>query len=274
MSRREALPVLLMGICCGGMLSLAYINPYSGSITLSELILQLSGSRGEFPLDFTVTELLSFSARLIPYLLMELYGGTGLYRSFCTASVYVFSRTSNRIRWYIGECLKMAGLILLYQAALTVSAAAAACSRYDVIWEKPGFVLLGVHLLLYGLWTFSMTLLVNILAILLGSSGAFAAAAAGQLAMVSGMAPLNLLENRKALFSVLIQVNPLSHLVLGWQFTACAPLDHVIHPPWKVLPLSGSILYMTAIAAGVLFIGGWIVRGYDLLAADPEFGGI
>ena len=38
--------------------------------------------------------------------MFELYIGVYLYRHFCTASVYVFSRTIHRTRWYIKECLK------------------------------------------------------------------------------------------------------------------------------------------------------------------------
>ena len=83
-----------MGFCCGSLLAFSYINPYNGQITLSELILQLSGSRGEFPLGFSsLPELLSFSSKLLPSFLFELYVGTSLYQHFFAASVYIFSRT-------------------------------------------------------------------------------------------------------------------------------------------------------------------------------------
>ena len=65
MKHKEITFLLLMGFCCGSLLAFSYINPYNGQITLSELILQLSGSRGEFPLGFSsLPELLSFSSKL------------------------------------------------------------------------------------------------------------------------------------------------------------------------------------------------------------------
>ena len=60
MKHKEITFLLLMGFCCGSLLAFTYINPYNGQITLSELILQLSGSRGEFSLGFSsFPELLS-----------------------------------------------------------------------------------------------------------------------------------------------------------------------------------------------------------------------
>ena len=53
MKHKEITFLLLMGFCCGSLLAFTYINPYNGQITLSELILQLSGSRGEFSLGFS-----------------------------------------------------------------------------------------------------------------------------------------------------------------------------------------------------------------------------
>ena len=92
MKHKEITFLLLMGFCCGSLLAFTYINPYNGQITLSELILQLSGSRGEFSLGFSsLPELLSFSSKLLPTFLFELYVGTSLYQHFCTASVYIFS---------------------------------------------------------------------------------------------------------------------------------------------------------------------------------------
>lgn len=66
MKHKEITFLLLMGFCCGSLLAFTYINPYNGQITLSELILQLSGSRGEFSLGFSsFPELLSFSSKLL-----------------------------------------------------------------------------------------------------------------------------------------------------------------------------------------------------------------
>ena len=48
---KRTLLLLLAAAVLGIWLSWVYINPYGGQILLSQLVLQLSGARGEFPLS-------------------------------------------------------------------------------------------------------------------------------------------------------------------------------------------------------------------------------
>lgn len=75
MSSKKSVPLISMAVLCGALLSLAFVNPHNGKITLAELVLQLSGSRGDLPLGTSLPELLSFSIKMAPYFLFELYIG-------------------------------------------------------------------------------------------------------------------------------------------------------------------------------------------------------
>ena len=274
MKLKEIRFLLLMGLCCGSLLAFSYINPYNGRITLSGLILQLSGSRGDLSLGFSLPELLSLSAKLLPYFLFELYIGTNLYQHFCTASVYIFSRTPNRVTWYIKECSIIASFTLLYQLSIIVVSVVITCFRYQVIWTTAGFVVLVIHIVIYSLWTFSMTLLVNILAILLGSGTAFMITIIAQLILVTCFMPLNLLEGNQILFSIMLNINPIAHLIIGWQYSSLRGLNEAIHAPWNAMSLSGTIFYLIAIAVLIFVIGGHYVHKCDLIISDLEFGGM
>ena len=92
----------------GLWLSWSYMNPYGGVTTLSSLVEQLSGSRGDFPLEPNMSELLSFTLRLLPFLVFQALAGISFYRHYCTASVYIFSRMPNRLKWYRKECALLA----------------------------------------------------------------------------------------------------------------------------------------------------------------------
>lgn len=70
--------------------SAMYISPYENAITLSEAVLQLSGSYGVYNMGFSVSQLVTFFMKLLPVFLMEMYGGTIFYRHFCIASIFVF----------------------------------------------------------------------------------------------------------------------------------------------------------------------------------------
>ena len=93
--------ILAVGAVLGAWLSVTYICPSDGRITLTQAILQLSGSRGIFALGTSFTELLGFSLRLIPILAFQALAGIRLYRHYCVASVYVFSRIPRRTSWYL-----------------------------------------------------------------------------------------------------------------------------------------------------------------------------
>lgn len=271
MSAKRLPSLVLLSICCGMVVSWIYVNPYTKEITLTELTLQLSGSRGTFPLWFSLPELLSFSMKLIPEFLFELYIGTNLYRHFCTASVYVFSRTANRLRWYGRECLVIFGEAVLYQSVYLAVVIAVACCRYAVVWD--GWPVLVLHAVLHILWLFATTLLVNVLAIQMGSGGAFGAVLGGQLVLITLLALQKLLEPNPDVFTIAIRLNPMAHLVLGWQSSSLAGLNVALHAPWDILPLGGSLAYTAAVSLLALTTGGLLVRNHDLIIADCEFGG-
>lgn len=264
--------LLLLGMCGGIILAFAYINPYDSRISLSELVLQLSGSRGEFALGFSFPELISFSAKNVPYILFELYMGVSLYRHFCTASVYVFSRTPNRVLWYEKECATLLTAVLFYQLVLLASAIAVTCCRYEVVWNEAGFAIMTIHAVFYALWLFAMTLLVNVLSILVGSEFAFTVAFGGQAVLITLLALLRALEGSRA-YAAVRAINPISHLIIGWHTSPLEWLGRSLHAPEPALSLSISLVILTLIPVLILILGGVLIQKRDLIVADYEFGG-
>ena len=137
-----------------------------------------------------------------------------------------------------------------------------------------GWGLLIIHIGIYSLWSFSMTLLVNILAILLGSGNAFMIIIVAQLICVTCIRLLNSLESNGTLFCTVLNINPIAHLVIGWQYSSLRGLNEAIHAPWNVMSLSGTIFYLIAIMVLILVIGGHYVHKCDLIISDLEFGGM
>ena len=73
--RNKVWSIIGISVLGGIFLSFMYVNPFGESITLSETILQLSGSRGEFPLGTSATELMAFLMRMFPsYIFIMIYG--------------------------------------------------------------------------------------------------------------------------------------------------------------------------------------------------------
>ena len=205
----------------GAWLSVSYIAPYGGAISLSSLVGQLSDG---LPPEPYIGDLLFLTLRLLPFLLFEALAGTSFYRHYCTASVYIFSRMPNRLRWYAKECALLALETLLYQALMLAAAIGVAAARWTVTDVAHGLPVLLCHLLIWSLWTFAFTLGVNLLAIFVGSSTAFAALAAVQMVCISALIVLNRLEDNPALAQLVKRVNPITCLILSWQTSRFAPL--------------------------------------------------
>lgn len=256
---------ILIGILGGTFHAFAYINPYTGTIQLSELILQLSGSRGEFSLGNTLTELLDFSMRMFPAYIFGAFAGTRVYRHFCTASVYVFSRYPYRLKWYSKEVMVVFVSVALFLVIQTGTAIAVTICRYQILFDEAGFGLLGYHIAIHGLWLFFTTLLINLLAIYVGSDSGYLSVVGGQIVLITMLAFVE--ENSSA---VIRAVNPISRLVIGWHGSENGLYSNVLRATYPHLNLNGSLLYMALISVLLILVGGAIIKKHDLLISNSE----
>ncbi|MBM6897226.1 hypothetical protein H9X86_07560 [Pseudoflavonifractor capillosus] len=247
----------------GAWLSVSYIAPYGGAISLSSLVGQLSDG---LPPEPYIGDLLFLTLRLLPFLLFEALAGTSFYRHYCTASVYIFSRMPNRLRWYAKECALLALETLLYQALVLAAAIGVSAVRWTVTDVAHGLPVLLCHLLIWSLWTFAFTLEVNLLAIFVGSSTAFAALAAVQMVCISALIVLNRLEDNPALAQLVKRVNPITCLILSWQTSRFTPLGG------GGIYLEDSLALVLILAAGVAVLGGHLVERHDLLVSHSDGG--
>lgn len=269
---RVALALAVFG---GVLTAVAYVNPYSGTIQLSELVLQLSGSRGEFALDFSMPQLVSLMMRMIPSYVFEIYFGTALYRHFCTASTYVFSRYPKRLHWYFGEALSMGITVFLYQIVLLATVVLTTVLRYQLQIDGAGIILLAYHFVLHAAWLFSMTLSVNLLAIWVGSSNSFLAVVGVQIICITLLGFVDTLRRHPdatAFQEALLKLNPMAHLVLGWHRSDFESVNQVLNPPYPGLDLNHSLLFMIVFCGVILLSGAAFVKRHDLLISDSETG--
>lgn len=262
---RRRLWIVPVALLFGVWLSFAYANPYEYSMSLSYLVMQLSGARGEFPLRLNTGDLLDFTLRLVPTLAFQAFAGTAFYRHYCTASVYIFSRIPNRLRWYGRETAALALQSLAYQGLILVAVIATAALRWEVTPDEAGWQLLACHWLIWSLWTFAFTMGINLLAIYWGSSGGFAALAGFQVVCISLLIALKPFEEDFALLSTLKRVNPITCLILCWQTSRFAGGGGGIY-------LEDSLALVLLLAVAVTAVGAVIVRRHDLLISDTDGG--
>lgn len=266
-------PLFLTAIGGGAYLSLMYINPYNGVIRLSEAILQLSGSRGGFALGFSYSELAAFAMRLFPGFLFELYAGIMVYRHFCTASVYVFTRYPHRIKWYLREAGRLGGAVCMFNTLLLAAAILTTAVRYEIRADSTGVLLLAYHFLIHSLWMYGMALSVNLLAIYFGSGAAYAMVISAQLVCIVLLNLMDLFEKycdgRLTYEDVLIW-NPIAHLVLGWHDCDAENIDRALTSPDIRMDLNGSLMLFFLFGILLTSAGALIIERHDLLVSDSE----
>lgn len=266
--------LLFLASAVGGVyLSLLYINPYNGTIMLSEAVLQLSGSRGSFALGFSYSELASFAMCLLPEFLIESYAGIMLYRHFCTASVYVFSRYPHRVRWYLREAGHLGGTVCLFNLLLLAAAMGVTAVRYELQVDGAGIMLLAYHFLIHSLWIYAMTLSVNLLAIYLGSSTAYGLVISAQMVCIVLMHLMDQLvrhfDGRLTYESALLG-NPVARLVLGWHSSDMERMGQAQAPFYMRMNLNGSLILFLLLGAAVSSVGALIMKKHDLLVSNLE----
>lgn len=268
--KNKLLPGLGIGLAGGVLLAFLFINPYQGEILLSEAVLQLSGSSGEFALLPVFRDLISFTIRLLPNYIFEMYLGTELYRHFCTASIYVFSRTPHRIRWYMKEVAGVWIVTLFVQMMQMFASIFVTALRYQVVVNQSGIVLMLFHIVVYAMWFFAMTLLLNLLAIQFGSNHAFLIVGGIQFAFTALLELVNLYEIMPQFGRYFLNYNPIAHLVVGWHTGRGENLREALNTPYRGLYMESSLFWMLGISVVVIVCGIYLVWKHDFLNTYTE----
>ncbi|MDR2043410.1 MAG: hypothetical protein LBQ15_03405 [Clostridium sp.] len=268
--------ILFWGGAGGILLAISFVNPYGGKISLSEFVLQLSGSRGEFALGLSMPELVSLITRMLPMYIFQVYFGTVLYRHFCTASIYVFSRYPKRVRWYLRETLWVGILACLFQIVILATASFLTVIRFQLRMDWAGIVLLAYHFLIHTAWLSAMTLSVNLLAISIGSSASFMMVISFQVICITLLGCVGTFQRYldvTAFSEIFLVLNPISHLVLGWQSSKNGAMNQALHSPYSVLDLNHSVLFTLFLSVVITLWGVGFIKNHDFLTADLEMGG-
>lgn len=263
---RENRKAIFWGFLSGIYLAVAFVNPYKGETSFEEMIFQLSGSRGELLMGCSLAELTGYILRMLPGYALCMAWGTDMYRHFCTASVYVFSRCTDRRKWYQKMLLTLFIKVGIYEIVLAGTVFLVTAWRYMIVEEKRGPEIFGMHLAVFLLWHMIWILLMNLLSLRFGSSMAGILVICSQTVCTAGLSAASFLERRQAsaeLINSLMKLNPVSHTILGWQYGG----KYALNP-------RGSLLFLAVCCGLITLAGGFMVGRLDILTEDLEKGTI
>lgn len=255
----------------------------SGGLDSSYLILSL----GLGAPAFSTTALLQLTLDILPLFFFQFLFGVRIYRHFCTAGVYFFTRQPRRATWFLRETRELIVLSLCYPLFM-MAAAACSAALYCRVWfdAASGFLLLS-YWAITAFWLFLTTMLINLVALKLGSNQSFLIVGGVQIACISVLMVLERFFSSENLAAVrqgrmLLRLNPIAHLVLSWHSSFFPAAGDKIRLFWQDVAFSEPISTEVDLwASAVLFlllsgmlvvIGVWLIDRQEFIVNDLEEG--
>lgn len=248
-----------IAVCCGVLCMLELAVSRQGGFELSEIILRF-GMRHVKNYRQYLPELTFW---FTPLLFFQIFFGTYIYRHFSTASIYFFSRCCRRTGWFLKEALQLYLFTILYLAVMLAAGVFISEVFSEVTVDVKAGRMLLFYLIIYSLYLFVVTLMVNLTAIILGSSNGFTAVEGVNLFLIAVYAIsgdfLESTENTlHKIYECILKINPFSYLIFYMRESG---KDYLI-----------SILVFLVIAVILLPCGCIIVNKCNFIEADREIG--
>ena len=280
---------LLFPFALGVINHLLSASRAEGMIPASHIILADTFQQASLDLS----DLPEILIRFLPLLLFQILYGTMIYRHFCTASVYFFSRKTNRIQWFLPECGKLFLHAVLYSAVLVLSGLGTVAVFGKLKWDEGALPLLAYFLIIYSLFLFFTTLAVNVLSILMTGSGAFIVVEVICLVNIAVYAVLDPLSRKLAKYeppAYFVPGQEVPNFLQDWMWAIrpdfIANLNLSLHSKGIGVPegliniqklsfsLNWSVLYFLALSLIVIVSGCLVVQKHSFIQANQETGGI
>lgn len=268
-------PCILIGVLGGIGAAYAFIFERGSTLSVAQMLCAISGGHMEMRFE----RMFGFSVQLLPSVLLAAILGTELYRHFCTAGVYVFTRQPSRIGWYIRESLRILFSVLLFQAVYLLFCTLTCALRWHITFSVQSLKLLAFHLFVHTLWLYALILLINILAIRFGSDYGFLIAMALVAIQISAMV---LLQGDETLDIypvpvtdaqiLMAKLNPIANLIVCWHSSRDSALYGEIFYKYTFFSLSDSVAVMLILASAVSILGGIVIQKNDIIS-NKETGG-
>lgn len=226
---------------------------------------------------FFITSIIDMFMNYIPLLLLQILYGTYIYRHFCSTSVYFFSRCANRQVWFIKEAIKLYFYIVVYLFLMIASGTLFCMVNFGVYFDEGSIYLLFYYILIFSLWLYITTISINLMAIFIGSNNSTG--------IIIGMQIILLLlldifdswipfDNNKIVNGSLLELNPISHLVMSWHSSKIFSVNQLINILSIDFSFINSIKYMGTLAIILTITGCVIIQRTQIIAINKETGGV
>lgn len=251
------------------------INVFEDSyIPLSEILLIPT----YIDIDYYMQYIPNIMFGYIPLLLFQVFYGTYIYRHFCCASVYYFSRCCNRIVWFLKECIQLYCFAFAYLLIFIISGVMVTNLFLKVMVDEGSLYIFAYYMLIYSFFLWFTTMAVNIVGILFTSNVGFVVVEGfvffgAAVYTISGeyLMSINALVTD---YQWMIKWNLFSHLVFGIHNSRIEELNQFINQKGISFDLNESLLVFIILSIVTMIVGCVVVYYHDFINMEQEKGGI
>lgn len=266
---KQYLRYLWIGVVCG-ILCIFGIWIHSDGCTLSQIILSKSFIYVEFePSHITVV-----SREFIPLLLFQILYGSFIYRHFCSASVYFFSRKQDRTKWFLCESGKLYILTLEYLIVMLVTGSLLTALVVPVEFDESAILLAVYYLLIQSLFLFATTIGINICSIIFDNGIGFAIFAAIEMFGIAGYLMMGRILPEDGILTQqyvwLLKINPFAHLVFRVHSSKWPSISGMLNIEGITFDLNSSVLFFLIISLIFVALGVVCVNRHDFITNNKE----
>lgn len=248
-----------VGIFCGVFCMLGYAVR-NEEFFCSDIVLLF----GMGEVNYFVQYLSNIAYWFTPLLFFQIFFGTYLYRHFCAASIYYFSRYPQRIKWFVKEVAYIYIFGIVYLISMIISGIISCTLISNVTFDINVIKVLGVYLLIYSLYLFVTTLGINIVAILCNSNVGFMVVEGINMFFVAAFtivgeffAPEGVILKE---YEWLLKANPIYYLIFDSNKDL---IDFYV-----------SIILYLIFAVLLLCFGCFVINKHNFIETNKEIGGI
>lgn len=217
--------------------------------------------------------LINITHWFMPLLVFQMIYGVYIYRHFCSASIYFFSRNINRKKWFLKESVKLYFCSLLYLLCMIATGILVKSFVYELVWDMEGIIIIIYYLAIHSFYLFAATLAINILSIKFNSSIGFVSVMSVNIFGISLYSILGNLISEELLYTQyawLFKVNPFAHLVFRVHSSKVESVDRIINKVNIDFDLNYSFLLFFVIAIALVVIGCIMCEKHEFIVLNKE----
>lgn len=261
---------------------------YEESMTISQVVMNAAFGTVDIGSEYIAF----ISQWFLPMLVFHIIFGTYIYKKFCSASVYYFSRTENRAKWYVKEITTLYGMGICYLIAFVGTGMIVTMVKKGIRFDSAAVLIFLYYLIIYSLFLFSTTLAINLIAIKTSSVIGFGVIEGCLLAgitlfvllgdyvekqvlimteAVPSIETLQELEsNILSQYNWLLKINPFAHLVFPIHSSQYSIVDLVVNQKGILFDLNESVIYYAVLSIVVLVVGYYLIKNCEFLTNEKE----